>query len=120
MSEMPNRSQEFKPGTGCLNRNTQEHCYGLLKVNGKQIRHVLSKLQVSRIAKRRLIELRAKAERSAGQENQNIRFEELAHRIPASPLLREAASIYLNKFAYLPVKVFAFTLIRVHSNGAAS
>ena len=31
-----------------------------------------------------------------------------------------SASIYLNKFAYLPVKVFAFTLIRVHSNGAAS
>lgn len=27
---------------------------------------------------------------------------------------------YLNKFAFLPVDVFAFTLIRVHSNGAGS
>ena len=65
---IPNNAQEFNKGTDRLNRNASHYCYGLLEVNGKQIRRVPSKLRILRIVNSRLIEFRAKAERRESRQ----------------------------------------------------
>ena len=77
MNQMPKKSQEFNKVAECLYRNGNRLYYALVKVNGKQIRRSLKTTDLA-IAKRRLGEFRAKAERLEGEENRNIRFEELA------------------------------------------
>ena len=77
MNQMPKKSQEFNKVAECLYRNGNRLYYALVKVNGKQIRRSLKTTDLA-IAKRRLVEFRAKAERLDGEENRNIRFEELA------------------------------------------
>jgi len=80
---MPKKSQEFNKVAECLYRNGNRLYYALVKVNGKQIRRSLKTTDLA-IAKRRLVEFRAKAERLEGEENRNIRFEELANEWLAS------------------------------------
>jgi len=77
MSQTPKKSQVFTKVAECLYRNGNRIYYALVKVNGKQIRRSLKTNDLA-IAKRRLVEFRGKAERLEGQENRNIRFEELA------------------------------------------
>ncbi len=77
MNETPQKSQELKKVAECLYRNGNKTYFALLKVSGKQIKRSL-KTDDMAIAKRRLAELRAKAQRLHGTENKNIRFEELA------------------------------------------
>ena len=77
MNQMLGKSQEFKKAAECLYRNGNKVYYARVKVNGKQIRRSLNTTDLA-IAKRRLGEFRAKAERLEGEENRNIRFEELA------------------------------------------
>ena len=74
---MPKKSQEFNKVAECLYRNGNRLYHALVKVNGKQTRRSLKTTDLA-IAKRRLVEFRAKAERLKGEENRNIRFEELA------------------------------------------
>lgn len=74
---MAQKSQELKKVGECLYRNGNKVYFALIKVSGKQIKRSLKTDDVA-IAKRRLAELRAKAERLHGKENRNIRFEELA------------------------------------------
>jgi integrase len=83
MNQMPQKSQEFNKVAECLYRNGNRLYYALVKVNGKQIRRSLKTTDLA-IAKRRLVEFRAKAERLEGEENRNIRFEELAEEWLAS------------------------------------
>ena len=74
---MPKESQEFNKVAECLYRNGNRLYYAIVKVNGKQIGRSLKTNDLA-IAKRRLVEFSAKAERLEGGENRNIRFEELA------------------------------------------
>jgi integrase len=77
MPEKPQKSQELKKVGECLYRNGNKVYFALLKVSGKQIKRSLKTDDLA-IAKRRLAELREKAQRLHGTENRNIRFEELA------------------------------------------
>ncbi len=77
MNQTQEKSQEFKKAAECLYRNGNKMYFARVKVNGKQIRRSLDTSDLA-IAKRRLVEFRAKAERLEGEENRNIRFEELA------------------------------------------
>jgi len=120
MRKMPKSSQEFKKVAECLYRNANKDYYGLVKVNGKQIRRSLKTSDLA-IAKRRLIDFRAKAERLEGQENRNIRFDELAvdwlasiqsALKPKSYDRRRVALIGLNPyFKGMPVKSIGFSEI---------
>ncbi len=83
MNQMLGKSQEFKKAAECLYRNGNKVYYARVKVNGKQIRRSLNTTDLA-IAKRRLGEFRVKAERLEGEENRNIRFEELAEEWLAS------------------------------------
>jgi integrase len=76
MSQTSQKSQDFKKVAECLYRNANKVYFALIKVSGKQIKRSL-KTDDMAIAKRRLGDLRAKAERLHGKENRNIRFEEL-------------------------------------------
>src|SRR5438093_9727665 len=71
------KSQQLKRVGECLYRNGNKIYFALIKVSGKQIKRSLKTDDLT-IAKRRLTELRGKAERLHGKENRNIRFEELA------------------------------------------
>src|SRR5438874_12857682 len=71
------KSQQLKRVGECLYRNGRKIYFALIKVSGKQIKRSLKTDDLA-IAKRRLAELRSKAERLHGKENRNIRFEELA------------------------------------------
>ncbi|MEO8352066.1 MAG: site-specific integrase [Chthoniobacteraceae bacterium] len=77
MNQAREKSQDFKKAAECLYRNGNRVYFARVKVNGKQIRRSLDTTDLA-IAKRRLVEFRAKAERLEGDENRNIRFEELA------------------------------------------
>jgi integrase len=71
------KSQELKRVGECLYRNGIGTYFALVKVRGKQIKRSL-KTDDLPIAKRRLGELRAKAERLHGGDSRNVRFEEFA------------------------------------------
>ena len=73
---MRQKSQELKKVGQCLYRNGLKTYFALIKVSGKQIKRSLKTDDLA-LAKRRLAELRSKAERLHGKENRNIRFEEL-------------------------------------------
>ena len=77
MSQMPKKSQEFNQVAECLYRNGNRLYYAVVKVNGKQIRRSLKTNDLA-IARRRLVEFRAKADRLEGGENRNIHFVDLA------------------------------------------
>src|SRR5438067_11960530 len=77
------KSQQLKRVGECLYRNGNKIYFALIKVRGKQIKRSLKTDDLA-IAKRRLAELRGKAERLHGQENRGIRFEELAENWLAS------------------------------------
>jgi integrase len=74
---MAEKSQELKRVGECLYRNANKAYFALIKVSGKQIKRSL-KTDDPAIAKRRLAELRSKAQRLHGSAKQNIRFGELA------------------------------------------
>ena len=80
---MPKNRRSLTKGAECLYRNGNRLYYAFVKVNGKQIRRSLKTNDLA-IAKRRLVEFRAKAKRLEGDENRNIRFEELAEEWLAS------------------------------------
>src|SRR5260370_9406209 len=71
------KSQQLKRVGECLYRNGRRTYFALIKVSGTQIKRSLKTDDLA-IAKRKLSELRSKAERLHGKENRNIRFEELA------------------------------------------
>jgi integrase len=71
------KSQQLKRVGECLYRNGRKMYFALIKVSGKQIKRSLKTDDLA-IAKRRLSELRGKAQRIHGKENRNIRFDELA------------------------------------------
>lgn len=71
------KSQEFKRVGECLYRNQNKTYFALIKVAGKQIRRSLKTDDLA-LAKRRLVELRSKAERLNGTGNPNVRFDEFA------------------------------------------
>jgi integrase len=71
------KSQHLKRVGECLYRNGRKTYFALVKVSGKQIKRSLKTNDLA-IAKRRLSELRGKAERLHGKENRNIRFQELS------------------------------------------
>ncbi len=71
------KSQEFKKAAECLYRNGEKVYYVRVEVNGKQIKRSLNTTDLAS-AQRRWGEFRTKAERLEGEENRNIRFEELA------------------------------------------
>ncbi len=77
MDQTPKKSRVFNKVAEYLYRNGNKLYYALAKVNGKQIRRSLKTTDLA-IAKRRLVEFRTKAERLEGDENRNIRFEELS------------------------------------------
>ena len=77
MNQMLGKSQDFKKVAECHNQNGKKLNYGLVKLNGKPIRHSLKTADLA-TAKRRLVEFCAKAHRLEGEDNRNIRFEELA------------------------------------------
>ena len=70
MPESGAKNQDFNKGTECLYRNGNRLYSALVKVNGKQIRRSLKTTDLA-IAKRRLVEFRAKARRLEGEENRN-------------------------------------------------
>ena len=74
---MSQKPQKLKKVAECLYRNGNQTYFALIKVGGKQIKRSL-KTDDQVLAKRRLSELRKKAERLHGGDNSNIRFEELA------------------------------------------
>ncbi len=74
---MPYKSQQLKRVGECLYRNGNKIYFALIKVAGKQIKRTLKTDDLS-IARRRLSELRAKAQRLRGSGGRNMRFEELA------------------------------------------
>jgi integrase len=74
---MGQKSQELKRVGECLYRNGRKTYFALIKVGGKQIKRSLKTNDLP-VAKRRLTDLRSKAERLNGKENRNIRFDELA------------------------------------------
>ena len=77
MNQMLGKSQDFKKVAECQHRNGQKLYYGLVKLNGKPIGRSIETADLA-IARRRLGEFRAKAERLEGEDNRDIRFEELA------------------------------------------
>ena len=70
------KSQTLNRVGECLYRNGHKTYFALIKVRGKQIRRSLKTTDLA-IARRKLNEFRAKAERLYGNENRNIRFEEV-------------------------------------------
>src|SRR6266480_3999443 len=74
---MAYKSQQLKRVGECLYRNGNKIYFALIKIAGKQIKRSLKTDDLS-IAKRRLSELRAKAQRLHGSGGHNMRFEELA------------------------------------------
>ncbi|MEP6670278.1 MAG: site-specific integrase [Chthoniobacter sp.] len=120
MNETPQKSQELKKVAECLYRNGNKVYFALVKVRGKQIKRSL-KTDDMAIAKRRLAELREKAERLHGKENKNIRFEELAENWmesikaslkPKSHDRRRVAIVGLTPFFKgMPVKAVGFAEI---------
>src|SRR5260370_27090999 len=74
---MAYKSQHLKRVGECLYRAGNKTYFALIKVAGKQIKRTLKTDDLA-IAKRRLSELRGKAQRMHGSGNRNIRFEELA------------------------------------------
>lgn len=120
MTTEPQKSQELKKVAECLYRNGNKIYFALIKVRGKQIKRSLKTDDLA-IAKRRLGELRGKAERLHGQENRGIRFEELAENWlasikaalkPKSYDRRRVAIIGLTPFFKgLPVKSIGFNEI---------
>ena len=71
------KSQSLNRVGECLYRNGIGIYFALVKVGGKQIKRSLKTNDVA-LAKRRLSELRRKAERMHGKETRDIRFEDLA------------------------------------------
>lgn len=117
---MPQKSQKLKKVAECLYRNGNKIYSALIKVRGKQIKRSLKTDDLA-IAKRRLAELRSKAERLHGKENRSIRFEELTENWLASikPALkpksydrRHVALVGLTPFFKgMPVKSIGFNEI---------
>lgn len=70
------KSQILQRVGECLYRNGNKIYFALVKVGGKQIKKSLQTDDLA-LAKRRLAEFRAKAERLGGKESGNVRFEEL-------------------------------------------
>jgi len=120
MEKTPQKSQELKKVAECLYRNGNKTYFALLKVSGKQIKRSL-KTDDMAVAKRRLAELRGKAQRLHGSENRNIRFEELTENWlesvkpglkPKSYDRRRVALIGLTPyFKGIPVKAIGFAEI---------
>ena len=77
MNETRQKSQELKKVAECLYRNGNRVYFALIKVRGKQIKRSL-KTEDMALAKRRLSELRKKAERLHGSETRDVRFDEMA------------------------------------------
>ncbi len=81
-SEHP-KSQVLQRVGECLYRNANRTYFALIKVRGKQIKKSL-KTEDLVIAKRRLSDLRGKADRLIGNDSRNLRFEEVADQWLAS------------------------------------
>jgi integrase len=71
------KSQKLNRVGECLYRNANKAYFAIIKVAGKQIKRSLKTDDLA-IAKRRLAELRGKAQRLHGSQMRNIRFDELA------------------------------------------
>ena len=85
---MPKKSQEFNKVAECLCRNGKRLHYAPVKVNGKQIRRSLKTNDLA-IAKRRLVEFRAKrsgwrARRTETSGSRNLRTSGSHRSSPAS------------------------------------
>jgi integrase len=74
---MSQKSQVLKRVGECLYRNGNNTYFAIIKVTGKQIKRSLRTEDLA-IAKRKLAELRSKAQRLHGSGKRNLRFEELA------------------------------------------
>jgi integrase len=70
------KSQQLNRVGECLYRSGRKTYFALIKISGKQIKRSLKTDDLA-IAKRKLAELRSRAQRLHGKENRNIRFEEL-------------------------------------------
>ena len=120
MGSAAQKSQMLSKVGECLYRNGNKAYFAILKVRGKQIKRSLKTADLP-LAKRRLADLRAKAERLHGKENRNIRFEELAAQWlesikpslkPKSLSRRNVAIVGLAKsLKGLPVRAIGFTEI---------
>lgn len=114
------KSQELSKVGECLYRTEKKMYFAILKVRSKQIKRSLKTVDLA-IAKRRLSELRSKAQRMHGKENRNIRFEELAAQWlesiksslkPMSLSRRNVAIVGLAKsFDGIPVRAIGFAEI---------
>ncbi len=114
------KSQELSKVGECLYRTGKKIYFALFKVRGKQIKRSLQTEDLA-IAKRRLSELRGKAERMHGKGNRNIRFDELASQWlesikpslkPKSLSRRNVAIVGLAKsFAGMPARAIGFAEI---------
>ena len=70
------KSQVLKKVGECLYRNGNGTYFAILKINGKQVKKTLDTNDAA-IAKRRLGDLRGKLGRVYGNDNRNMRFDEL-------------------------------------------
>ena len=129
MENAAQKSQMLSKVGECLYRNGNKMYFAILKVRGKQIKRSLRTADL-KSAKRRLAELRSKAERLHGKEDRNIRFEELAAQWlesikpslkPKSLSRRHVAIVGLSQsLKGLPVRAIGFAEIDKWKQGRGS